>query len=185
MMMKQYQIDLLLLLAFAIIGCTFGLGFAQSHGNRPEDFSINYQRTAGSVPPPYYHEMRITISPSGEGEIELIPDHPADSVPRWTESFNVDAQTLDDIYGRMVAEEAFTRNWQAPSQPMLGAADERVQITANGQQTEIPSRIARDQSRSKNTITKAVQALVPDSLWKSLKERHRLYSKERYPSGAQ
>jgi hypothetical protein len=184
-MMKQYQTDLLLLLAFAIVGCTFGLGFAQSHGSRPEDFSINYHKTAGSVPPPYYHEIRITISPSGEGEIELIPDHPAQSVPRWTESFNVDAQRLDDIYGRMAAEEAFTRNWRASSQPRVGAADETIQITADGRQAEIPSKIVEGQNRSKNTITKAIQALVPDTLWQSLKERHRLYSKERYPRGAQ
>ena len=183
--MKQYQMDLLLLLAVAIIGCTFGLGFAQSHGDRPEDFSINYQRTAGSVPPPYYHQITITVSPSGEGEIQFIPDYPAESVPQWTESFNVDVQRLDDIYGQMVAEEAFTRSWQTPSRPNLGSPNERIQITANGQQTEIPSQIVRDQSRSKSNITKAIQALVPESLWQSLKGRHRLYSKERYPSGAQ
>ena len=184
--MKIYQASLFTLLTAAIIGFAFGQGFAQSNGDRPEDFSINYHRTSGSVPAPYYHEITITVSPSGTGTIELIPDYPSESVPKWTETFNVSAQKLDQFYGQIVSHEAFTRSWQATSKPNLGSPDETIQIIANGRQMRIPSQIARDlrkQSRSKDDIAKAIRALVPDDLWQSLNERHKNYAKEHYPNG--
>ena len=186
--MKIYQPSLFILFIIAIIGFTCGSGLAQSYGDRPEDLSINYHRTAGAVPAPYYHEITITVSPSGAGTIELIPDYPSESVPKWTESFNVSASKLDEFYEDIVSQEAFTRSWRAPSAPNLGSPNETIQIIANGQQMKIPSQIARSlrrQSRSKDNIAKAIQALVPDALWQSLKERHKLYAKEHYPHGNQ
>lgn len=186
--MKIYHPSLFILLVIAIIGFTFGSGLTQSHGDRPEDLSINYHRTSGAVPAPYYNEVTITVSPSGAGTIQLIPDYPSESVPKWTESFNVDASKLDEFYEQIVSQKALTRGWQAPSRPSLGSPDETIEIIANGQQMRIPSQIAsglRQQSRSKDNIAKSIQALVPDALWQSLKERHKIYAKEHYPHGSQ
>ena len=186
--MKIYHPSLFLLLIIATIGFTFGLGLAQSYGERPEDLSINYHRTSGDVPAPYYHEITITVSPSGAGTIQLIPDYPSESVPKWTETFNVSAPKLDQFYEQIVSQEAFTRSWQAPLKPSSGSPDETIEITADGRQMKIPSQIARGlrrQSRSRDTIAKAIQALVPDALWQSLKERHKIYAKEHYPHGNQ
>jgi hypothetical protein len=186
--MKLYKTSSCILLIVAIVGFAFGLCFAQSPEERPEDLSIHYHRTSGSVPPPYYHEITITVSPSGEGKILLIPDYPSESVPRWTESFSVDPSRLDALYEQIVSHKALTRSWRTPSSPSPGSPDETIQINANGRQMRIPSQIARGlrrQSRSKDDIAKAVRALVPESLWQSLNDRHMRYSMKRYPRGSE
>lgn len=183
--MKSNQLNLFVLFVVTMVGYPFGIGFAAPDGSRPDDFSISYQYNSGSVPPPYYYEYTITMTPAGQGEIQLVPDHAAESVPQWTETFELDDQTIDELYSLLVSEGAFSNNWQEASPPRLGAPSEVVQITAQGQQMQIPAQVAGEQNRTKDKLTKAIKALVPESVWQSLKNRHTQYSKEHYPDGSQ
>lgn len=185
MMMKLNPTCSFVFVVAAIVGCAIGSGFAAPNENRPDDFSILYEVKSGSVPAPYYNEVTISIPSSGQGTITLTPDYPADSVPKWAESFDLDAQKLDQLYSLLVTEQALALNWREPSPPKLGAPSKMIRITANGKQMEIPPQVAGEQYKAKKKITEAINALVPESLWKNLKERHVAYAKEHYPSGAE
>ncbi len=160
------------------------IGAGPAGAARPQDFSIAYQLNSGSVPSPYYHEITINVDPSGRGQIQLVPDYQNEGVPQWTESFEADAGKLDALYGLLQEESALTRKWQAPTPLKLGAPNETIRITAQGQQMDIPSQVVKDQMQLRDRISKAIKALVPDTIWQELKNRHRNYSKEHYPNGA-
>ncbi|MGD9212915.1 MAG: hypothetical protein PVI90_19175 [Desulfobacteraceae bacterium] len=182
--MKANQLNLFVFFVAIMVGCSFwGVSFAATDGSRPSDFSISYQFTSGSVPPPYYYEYTISVTSSGQGEIVLTPDHAGESVPQWTQSFELNSQALDEIYNLLVSEEAFTSNWQQPTKPRLGAPSEVVQITSQGEQLQIPAQVIKNQMRSKDKVTKAIKALVPDTVWSTLKSQHNAYSDANYPDG--
>ena len=68
--------------------------------SRPEDFTLQYDWCAGSMPPPYHYEYTIRIGPDLQGEIVFHPDYPGLGAPEWIESFDVAEESLDVLESR-------------------------------------------------------------------------------------
>jgi hypothetical protein len=145
---------------------------------RPQDFKVIYEWQEGSLPPPYHYEYTITIKPSGEGEIVMLPDYDSDATPYWVEPFAVTPTALDQLYRLLVDKGLFTQVWQAQSDPPVGGSYDSLQVTAHGQQIEIPSFVIAAQATAAEDIATAVRALVPQDLRDKLNTQREQYVRE-------
>jgi hypothetical protein len=147
---------------------------------RPEDFSILYKWSEGTIAPPYYYQYSIKINSSGQGEIQLIPNYSAedDQVPVWNETFSVSQQELDGLYQLMRSGGLWTQNWQDLGGPPPGAGSESMVVTASGVQVQTPTYVNDEQNRMLAEIYAAVNALVPKDIWEKLMTQRDEYIEE-------
>jgi hypothetical protein len=174
-----------------VIRCCFGAvlgllllascGFFSVSAQRPADFAVRYQWREGTLPPPYHYEYTISVSADGQGEVEMIPNYPADDVPRWRESFVVAAADLDRLYQQFVAQGVFTREWRAQSSPPVGGSSESMQAIASGAQVEIPAFVIPRQEAAAAELYASIKALVPPQQWSRLEAQRRQYQEAYEP----
>jgi hypothetical protein len=145
---------------------------------RPADFNVIYKWQEGSLPPPYHYEYTIKIKPDGQGEIIMLPDYDSDATPYWIEPFTVTPAALDKFYRLLIDKGLFTQRWQAQSDPPVGGSYDSLQVTAHGQQINIPSFVIPLQAAAAEDITTAVRALVPQDLWDKLNTQREQYVRE-------
>jgi hypothetical protein len=165
------------LLLLLLAGC----GFAAMPTQRPSDFAVRYTWQEGSLPPPYHYEYAINIGADGQGDVVMIPDYPADDVPRWRESFVVADADLDRLYRQFVDQGVFTRSWQAETALHVGGSSESMQVLANGSQVEIPASLIDRQAAAVAELYAALRALVPPEQWTKLETQRQQYQESYKP----
>jgi hypothetical protein len=143
---------------------------------RPDDLQVSYDWVAGSMPPPHHHEYTIVIGPGCEGSILFRPDYSGLDAPLWTESFVVTEDGLDELYQLMAERGVFTTRWAEVSDGAVGGSLEWLRCTAGAEQWSIPARI--EESDRVGEVYSAVRALVPDAVWKGLRERREQYMRD-------
>lgn len=97
------------LLPSFFIGCAMSHHATDSQATLPDDFMVYYHWRAGTKLPLDHYEYTITIAPSSQSEIVLIPDYPRVAVPKWAEQFHVEEPNLHALYRVMVENGLFTR----------------------------------------------------------------------------
>ena len=145
---------------------------------RPRDFGVSYRWQAGSLPPPYHFEYTITIEPRGHGEVVMIPDYPAETVPRWTESFTLSGKELDKLYRVMVDNGVFLQKWRRLDRQPVGGSRQALTVTANGKRIVIEDRLVSNQETMAETIYSAVTSSVPKAIWDKLSAQRERYMQE-------
>lgn len=135
--MKRLANLLLTLLAVSCIGCVSFHLSSNEQNARPDDFGVEYEWREGSLPPPYHYEYTIIIKPSNRGEIVLTPDHPSNTVPKWTEFFKVEEQGLNDLYRVMVENGLFTRKWRQLNVVPVGGSNQMLVVTVQGKRFKV------------------------------------------------
>jgi hypothetical protein len=145
---------------------------------RPDDFSVLYEWSEGSLPPPYHYEYSIAVGPGRMGEVIMIPDYPSDTTPRWTEPFPVSAADLDGLYTTLRDGGMWSTAWEAMQDPPVGGSSDSLTATAFGNTTEIPSFVVSEQSDAAGAAAAAVRALVPQEVWDRLEAQLKEYQAE-------
>lgn len=139
------------------------------------DFFLQYDWCAGSMPPPYHHEYTIRIGPGLEGEIVFCPDYLGQNVPVWTESFDVAEGSLDALYA-LIEERVLSREWVKVEDGAVGGSLEWMSGTADGQSFKVPSRV--EEPEALEPVYDAVKALVPDAIWTKLRAQCEQYERD-------
>ena len=171
----QLRVSVFAILLFAaLVGCLT----PSATNSRPDDFSITYQWQEGSLPPPFHYEYRITLQPTGQGEVVMIPDYPSEQVPTWTETFTVQPVALDNLYQVMVDNGLFTHNWRAQENPPVGGSSQSMVVTAHGEQITIPAYVMPGLETTVTEMYSAVTALVPPNAWATLDMQRQQYIQE-------
>ncbi len=151
---------------------------ATSTDKRPRDFGVSYRWQAGSMPPPYHFEYTITIEARGHGEVVMIPDYPAETVPRWTESFTLSGQELDKLYRVMVNNDLFLQKWRRLDRQPVGGSRQALTVTASGKRIVIEDRLVSNQETMAETMYSAVTSSVPKAIWDKLSAQRERYMQE-------
>jgi hypothetical protein len=176
--MTSRLITITTLLLSIAAGCTTVNPTPNPLDTRPADFNLIYEWHEGSLPPPYHYEYAITIKPDGQGQIVMVPDYDFSNPPTWTETFTLTPAALDQFYRLLIDKGLFTQHWQAQDQPPVGGGSDSVQVTAHGQQIEIPSFVIAAQAAAAEDIATAVRALAPQDLWDKLSTQREQYVRE-------
>lgn len=149
--------------------------------HRPTNFGVEYRWQEGSLPPPYHYEYRICLLSSRQGEVTLIPDYPAPTVPVWPETFPIAGAELDAFYFLVVSEGAFQTNWQSIANPPVGGSSESMKLTVSGCLVEIPAYLKPELQSKASIIYKQWKELMPEKIWNKLmrKRQHYIHRYER------
>lgn len=126
-----------MLLTTFFIACSTAHPAIGAQDTRPDDFRVEYEWRAGSLPPPDHYEYTITITPSGQSKMVLTSDYPfldpSAVVPEWAEPFHVEEPNLHDLYRVMVENELFTRSWRKGDTPLVpGGSYQTLVVIARG-----------------------------------------------------
>jgi hypothetical protein len=127
------------------------------------------------VPRPNYFEYIVTINPAGEGKVVMTPDYPAYTVLRWTETFSVNGEELDQLYNVMVSNGLFTHRWEPlePQQP--GGGHQSMTVAAGGKRFVIESDMPANEEALAQTMYSAVTSTVPKAIWDKLNSQREEY----------
>jgi hypothetical protein len=175
--MKVFLSLLLGLLPALLVLCP-EISRAMSTDKRPRDFGVSYRWQAGSMPPPYHFEYTITIEARGHGEVVMIPDYPAETVPRWTESFTLSGKELDKLYRVMVNNGLFLQKWRRLDRQPVGGSRQALTVTASGKRIVIEDRLVSTQETMAETMYSAVTSSVPKAIWDKLNAQRERYMQE-------
>ena len=136
---------------------------------KPPDFSVRYKWSEGALPPPYHYEYTIDLGPGDAGKIVFLPDYPSHDPPVWTETFDLDPKDLDRLHALMEEKGVYERKWTELENGSVGGSLEWMEATAGSGQFLVPSAI--EEAAVVKDVYKALKALVPEGLWKSLMAR--------------
>lgn len=170
---------LVLLVAFGRLGWeVYGrFGGGEVDMAPPKDFTATYHWSEGSLPPPFHWEYSITLGPVSRGEVTVIPDYEGEDVPRWTETFLVNAGDLDDLYALMVKSEVFDKTWKQMDDPPVGGSVQWLEVRATGKQVFVPA-LPQGESALEEVYS-AMQSAVPKDVWEGLMAKREQYERER------
>jgi hypothetical protein len=169
---------LLMMLAVSCIGWTTSQPLTDEQNARPDDFAVEYEWRAGSLPPPYHYQYAVIIRSSGQSEIVLTPDYPSINVPKWTEFFKVEEQGLNDLYRVMVENGLFIRKWRQLDAAPVGGSNQTLVVTAQGKRIKVEDYLVSEQQIPAKAMYAVVQALVPKEIWERLQTRRQQYMQE-------
>ena len=141
----------------------------------PEDFSVEYSWFEGSVAPPFHYEYDIEVRRDGSGTIRYRPDY--GSTPEWVEAFSVSEGELEALYTLMIDQEIFDRTWREDPEPPVGGPVARMDVTAAGEVTEVPTDPASGGSLLE-PVYAAIEDLVPQAIWDDLEARRSRFMEE-------
>jgi len=139
---------------------------------RPDDFSFRYEWREGSLPPPHYYEITISVSPRGEGVIVFCPDYTRHSAPVWQEHFRVPLPQLNELYQMMLERGVFAGRWETypeESAPVGGPLD-WLEVIARGERHKAPWLLR--QPEAVKPLYEFIRALVPETTWARLRSLH-------------
>lgn len=177
-MHKLHLVFATVLLFTVAAGCTSVNPTPNPLDTRPTDFSLVYEWQEGSLPPPYHYEYTITIDPTGQGQIVMVPDYSFSNPPTWTETFTITPAALDQLYRLLIDKGLFAQGWQAQQDPPVGGSFDSLHVTAHGRQITVPSFVIQTQANAAEDIATAARALVPQPIWDKLNTQREQYVTE-------
>jgi hypothetical protein len=128
------------------------------------DLLINYEWNPGSLPPPSYYELRLTIDDSGDARVEVQPDYGFNDPPVWNWSFTLSRGEVE----RLRHELADQRDvGEAGRSPAIGGPQETITLEEGGRAREITPAPG---------LGEALKAVVPRSIWDEIEDRRAAYA---------
>jgi hypothetical protein len=128
--------------------------------------SIHYEWTSGSIPPPHYFEVRVTIAFDGSGTLECQPDYPSGNPAAWTWAFEVPSEKIPNL--KSLASSALLRKkaGDAAEAVSVGGPTETITVEEGGRKTSVPTI---------PPLVSAIRSSVPEELWTELRGRRDRY----------
>lgn len=148
----------------------------------PKDFSVVYNRIAGSMPPPAHTEHTIIIQSSGLCSVEYIPDYPSQDVPVWKESFEAPIDKLESLYQLMIEKGIFTKKFceVKPKDRRIGGGYSWIDATANNKTVRLGTHLVDEDMVVAQAIYDEIRKFVPEAIWDIFSKKREIYKKEVY-----
>lgn len=139
--------------------------------------TVDYEWVAGSMPPPNHFRYAITGSTAqdGPGELVFVPGYAFESPPRWVMPFTVDPPAAQALAQLLDRHAVWTRSWRTRDRsrsPAVGGSQRTFRFTNGGAVVSIPEDLESPDRAVVDEIEAAVRALVPEALWREVRERH-------------
>ena len=162
-------------LALSGLACVV-LGRPVMPETRPDDFSVSYSYSTGSLPPEYYYAYTLEIAADGQAQIAYSPTYPGDDVPTLRAEFTLEGRALDSLYADLRAGGAFDGRWSAGGEgdEPVGGSVARLSLTANGQQVALPE-YAETDDRALSDLKARVAAVIPVEVLADLEAQRAQY----------
>ena len=143
---------------------------------RPADFTVTYNWSEGSLPPPYHYEYNVAVAADGTVLLTYIPDYLGGAdVPVWTETVTLDSAQLDALYATLVELGLFTTNWESENGPPVGGSSDWFSATANGVAVAVPAYVIDSQRDDAEAMASTLTALIPQATWDKLEAQRQEY----------
>jgi hypothetical protein len=163
-----------LLAAGLLAGC--GDSGGEEDPEMPGDFSLRFEHYDGSVAPPYHREWTITVAADGTGTVEYVPDYSGEGVPVYEEDFSVPRSEVAALYEELEGANLLEGHLEEASDPPIGGSVERAEITADGEQVEVPAFVDSG-AAPLEPASDRIEALVPEPVWRDLERRADAYAR--------
>lgn len=178
------------LLSVFLLSVSALAGAAQGqNGDSGQKYHASYEwAAAGNLPPRYHYQYRIEIEPSGKGGIVMVPEYPTiydADIPRWKETFEVDAARLEKLNGFIEASGMFSPEWLdaskkggPPGVRTPGAATCRIDIRTDARSEDVPCNdweVPASFRKKRDEFADMMKKFVPAKSWARLNDAQRQY----------
>lgn len=143
----------------------------------PDDLTLDYRWSEGSVPPPWHYRVRIRLDAEG-ATVAMTPGYGHHKPPTWTVPLAVSDADRATLLAALRDAGLFEADWAPPARRKIGGSGWRLDVTADGQTVAMP-RDAVASGGDAAAIEAAVRALVPASVWADLRARRNAYQAAR------
>lgn len=130
--------------------------------DRPDDFSVIYGWSTGSLPPQYHHSVRLDIAPDGSGSLRGASAYGQGPTETW--AFALSPTDLDALYADLHAAGLF-RSWSEDGDPPIGGSSWWAEAKARGQTVEVPPFVVRGQGDAKMAVEDILRSAAPAEVW--------------------
>ncbi len=145
-----------------------------------EAIEVDYEWVAGSMPPPQHfrYTIRGSTAAGAQGELVFVPGYAFESPPRWVSSFAVERAAAASLARLLDQHAVWTRAWQTrdPSRgPAVGGSQRTLHFRRGDTVLAVPQGLEAQDRGLVDEIEAAVRALVPEALWREIRERHAVH----------
>ena len=145
----------------------------------PDDFSMAYHWSAGTYPPPHHYEYTILADRENNGRITFWPDYPGPNVPQWEERFLPSLSARISLVNWLRASGLLDNPPLQSAESLLGGETGFLEITAEGNRTEIYLHSLPDEERRE--LHEVICSVVPDYIWEKFESQRQNYIRQTYP----
>ncbi len=139
-------------------------------------FTVTYEWSAGSIPPPYYHKYEIRIDDKAGGRISLYFEDSTKDAPAWQSIFKVSDDDLNKIgYLLTINEQSNNHNISEEDLLMIGISQEIIAHTISSNETINLS----PRFHLFKEVKDIIYSLVPDNAWASIKHIQSVHAEGR------
>lgn len=141
----------------------------------PADFSITFNWSAASMPPPYHSEYQIHLKADGAGVVVFLPDYAQHDPPQWKTVFACPVNEVESLYQTMLQQGVVRSKWRKPARRWVGDAQAWCRVVCSGETYDIPAELTRKDADSVAGVYEQLKALVPQPVWKDISARFKVY----------
>lgn len=135
----------------------------------------------GSVPPPDHYAFTITGSTSGEGQIVFVPGYRAEGPPQWVEAFVIAPHHSEALQAYLHTTQTLERAWPEVPNETVGGCQRSFRLRQGEYVRDIPADLCADDAADADGLERMIRAVVPEDMWRVLRNRHAAYIASRCP----
>ncbi|HNF90717.1 MAG TPA: hypothetical protein PKZ67_00785, partial [Accumulibacter sp.] len=136
------------------------------------EIEFEYVWHEGSVPPPHHYWFSIKGWTGGNGQIVFVPGYPFEAPPQWVQPFPIAPERAAALKAWVRGQRIVERPWQESPSLMVGGSHRAFSLCRGDRQVQVPTQLSADDARLADELAGQIQALVPETIWRDLRERH-------------
>lgn len=136
------------------------------------EIEFEYVWHEGSVPPPDHYWFSIKGSTGGHGQIVFVAGYAFEVPPQWVESFTITPERAEALRVLLGTKKLMDRPWRESLSLAVGGSYRTFSLREGARLVELPAQLCADDAALADELAGQIQALVPESIWRDLRERH-------------
>ena len=157
----------ILILCIFVVSILMTMGCQKTAETKSDDFSLYYYWNTGALPPGYYYQIEVEITPNRSGILTYQGGYAADTDNIATFEFNVDEETWNNFYTWLSEKDIFRNDWTESEDILLGGSTTQVKLQSDGEIYVIPSEsvLTKDEREVYYELEEQINQLVPSMVW--------------------